>query len=193
VSGDEDWLRKMYPLAKRSIDYCIRTWDPKARGILEEPHHNTYDIEFWGPDGMCTSFYLGALAAMSELARDAGKPEHADRYLELGEKGAAYLDKHLWNGTYYEQKVTYRGLKDRSFARMVDKVTAKSGEVEKLLKREGPKYQYGSGCISDGVIGSWMAAIYGIDSPLSRRRVRHNLKAIFEHNFKPDLRDHACT
>ncbi len=39
----------------------IGVWDPKGKGVLEEPHHNTYDIEFWGPDGMCTSFYLGAL------------------------------------------------------------------------------------------------------------------------------------
>ncbi len=193
ISGDEAWLKRMYPLAKRSIDYCIRTWDPKGKGILEEPHHNTYDIEFWGPDGMCTSFYLGALAAMVELSKDAGKSDNAERYAALSKKGAAYLDKHLWNGSYYEQRVTYRGLKDKSFARLVDKVNAKSGEVERLLKREGPKYQYGSGCISDGVIGSWMAAIYGIDSALSRRRVRRNLKAIFEHNFKPDLRNHACT
>src|SRR6266480_934979 len=54
ISGDLDWLKKMYPLAKRSLDYCIRTWDPDHRGGLFEPHHNTYDIEFWGPDGMCT-------------------------------------------------------------------------------------------------------------------------------------------
>ena len=26
--------------------------------MVEEPHHNTYDIEFWGADGMCTSFVL---------------------------------------------------------------------------------------------------------------------------------------
>lgn len=193
ISGDKDWLKRMYPLTKRSMDYCIRVWDPRGRGVLEEPHHNTYDIEFWGPDGMCTSFYLGALAAMAELSRDVGKPTNAERYEELGKKGAAYLDRHLWNGSYYEQRVTYRGLKDKSFAKLVDKVTARSGEVDRLLKREGPKYQYGTGCISDGVIGSWMAAIYGIDSPLSRRRVRRNLKAIFEHNFKPDLRSHACT
>ena len=193
ISGDAGWLKRMYPLVKRSMDYCIRTWDPKEKGVLEEPHHNTYDIEFWGPDGMCSSFYLGALAAMAELSRDVGKPDSASRYEEIGRKGAAYLDKHLWNGTYYEQNVTYRGLKDKSFARLVDKVNAKSGEVEKLLKKEGPKYQYGSGCISDGVIGSWMAAIYGLDSPLSRRRVKRNLKSIFEHNFKDDLSDHACT
>ena len=193
ISGDENWLKRLYPLSKRSMDYCIRTWDPRGRGVLEEPHHNTYDIEFWGPDGMCTSFYLGALAAMAELSRDVGKPDNAGRYEELGKRGAAYLDRHLWNGSYYEQRVTYRGLKNKSFAKLVDRVNAKSGEVDRLLKREGPKYQYGSGCISDGVIGSWMAAIYGIDSPLSRRRVRRNLKAIFEHNFKPDLRNHACT
>ncbi|HIG18490.1 MAG TPA: hypothetical protein EYQ31_15080 [Candidatus Handelsmanbacteria bacterium] len=55
ICGDRKWLKRMYPLARRSIDYCIRTWDPRGRGVLEEPHHNTYDIEFWGPDGMCTS------------------------------------------------------------------------------------------------------------------------------------------
>ena len=61
IYGDNEWLKKMYPMVKKSLDYCITTWDPKNKGVIEEPHHNTYDIEFWGPDGMCTSFYLGAL------------------------------------------------------------------------------------------------------------------------------------
>jgi uncharacterized protein (DUF608 family) len=64
ISGDNDWLRKIYPVVKTSMDYCIETWDPKNKGVIEEPHHNTYDIEFWGPDGMITSFYLGALTAI---------------------------------------------------------------------------------------------------------------------------------
>ena len=51
------------------MDYCIRVWDPWRKGVLEEPHHNTYDIEFWGPDGMCTGFYVGALMAMAKLAK----------------------------------------------------------------------------------------------------------------------------
>ncbi|HET9824593.1 MAG TPA: GH116 family glycosyl-hydrolase, partial [Chitinophagaceae bacterium] len=46
ISGDNDWLRKMYPMVKASLDYCIRTWDPGNKGVIEEPHHNTYDIEF---------------------------------------------------------------------------------------------------------------------------------------------------
>ncbi|HEY2726094.1 MAG TPA: GH116 family glycosyl-hydrolase, partial [Parafilimonas sp.] len=55
ISGDNEWLKKMYPMVKVSMDYCIRTWDPRRKGAIEEPHHNTYDIEFWGPDGMHTS------------------------------------------------------------------------------------------------------------------------------------------
>ncbi|MCZ6635485.1 MAG: GH116 family glycosyl hydrolase, partial [bacterium] len=193
ISGDRDWLKKMYRLSKRSLDYCIRIWDPKHTGVLQEPHHNTYDIEFWGPDGMCSSIYLGALAALGQLARDVGKPEDAPFYEDLAKKGAAYLDKRLYNGEYYYQKVNYKGLEDKSFERFVAKVNRNSNEVDKLLKKEGPKYQYGTGCISDGVIGAWMARIYGIQSPQNRARTRRTLKAIFQYNFKPDLSDHACT
>ena len=42
-------------------------------GVVEEPHHNTYDIEFWGPDGMCSSFYLGALRAASLMGAALGE------------------------------------------------------------------------------------------------------------------------
>ncbi len=63
--------------------------------------------------------------------------------------------------------------------------------MQQLLKREGPKYQYGSGCLSDGVIGAWMARIYGIETPLARKNVRSTLQSIFKHNFKTDLSQHA--
>ncbi|MBI3945994.1 MAG: hypothetical protein HY321_08750 [Armatimonadetes bacterium] len=193
ISGDREWLARLYPLARRSLDYCADTWDPDRRGVLVEPHHNTYDIEFWGADGMCSSIYLGALAAMAALARDLGRPEDAAPYQELAERGARYLDQHLFNGDYYEQKVAHAGLRDTSFAEQIAKADDGRSEVLRLLRAEGPKYQYGSGCLSDGVIGAWMARIYGIETPQSRARVRKNLRAIFRHNFKPDLSEHACT
>ena len=190
-SGDLEWLNKMYPLAKRSLDYCIRTWDPDHRGALFEPHHNTYDIEFWGPDGMCTSLYLGALSAFTQMAKAVGRPQEAQPYEELAERSAAFMDEQLFNGEYYEQKVQYADLRNRSFADMVAQVDASSSEMQKLLKREGPKYQYRTGCISDGVIGAWMARTYGIETPLKRENVRSALKAIFQYNFKTDLSEHA--
>ena len=56
------------PKLKLSMDYCINTWDPDHTGTLMEPHHNTYDIEFLGADGMGTSYYLGALEAFMEMS-----------------------------------------------------------------------------------------------------------------------------
>ncbi|HET6181020.1 MAG TPA: GH116 family glycosyl hydrolase [Candidatus Sulfotelmatobacter sp.] len=191
ISGDSDWLKKMYPLAKCSLDYCIRTWDPDHRGALFEPHHNTYDIEFWGPDGMCTSIYLGALSAFSAMARATGQSADAEFYEALAQRCARFMDEELFNGEYYQQKVQYEGLRNDSFVRMVAQVDERSGEMQRLLKKEGPKYQYGSGCISDGVIGCWMAHAYGVDTPLSRDHVHSTLQAIFKHNFKTDLAQHA--
>ncbi len=191
ISGDTAWLKKMYPLAKRSLDYCIRTWDPDRQGGLFEPHHNTYDIEFWGPDGMCTSIYLGALSALSQMAEAAGQTEDAKSYRDLANRCARFMEEQLFNGEYYQQKVQYLGLRNTSFASMVAGVDEHSSEMQKLLKREGPKYQYGSGCLSDGVIGAWMARIYGIETPIARDQVRKTLQAIFNHNFKTDLSQHA--
>jgi uncharacterized protein (DUF608 family) len=191
ISGGLDWLKKMYPLAKRSLDYCIRTWDPDHRGGLFEPHHNTYDIEFWGPDGMCTSIYLGALSAMWQMAGALGQTEEAAFYGDLAHRCARFMEEQLFNGEYFQQKVQYMELRNTSFATMVAQVDNASSEMQKLLKREGPKYQYGSGCLSDGVIGAWMARNYGIDTPLNQEMVRQTLRAIFKNNFKTDLSQHA--
>jgi uncharacterized protein (DUF608 family) len=193
ISGDRAWLERLYPLARRSLDYCIARWDPERRGGLFEPHHNTYDIEFWGPDGMCGSIYVGALSAMAELAHALGKPEEAVPYAELAQRAAQFMDIELFNGDYYQQNVMWESLRDTSFAEQIADVNDSSSEILQLLKAEGPKYQYGSGCISDGVIGAWMSRFYGVDTPLKNTHVQSTLAAIFRYNFKPDLSDHAST
>ena len=188
VCGDTEWLSRLYPQAKRSLDYCIAAWDPDRRGLLFEPHHNTYDIEFWGPDGMCSSIYVAALSALGLLARQLGKSDEAASYEELAAHGAALMDTTLFNGEYYQQNVAWEGLRDQSFRERMQGV----GETAQILQAEGPKYQYGSGCLSDGIIGAWMASIYGLATPLTGDHVRSTLGAIFRYNFQSDLSDHAC-
>jgi uncharacterized protein (DUF608 family) len=191
ISGDTDWLKRLYPLAKRSLDYGISTWDPNHLGALFEPHHNTYDIEFWGPEPMCSNIYLGALSAMAQMANAVGQQSDSKFYGELAQRTAGYIDEHLFNGEYYQQHVQYEGLRDKSFAKSIADVNEHSSEMQQLLKREGPKYQYGSGCLSDGVIGVWMARMYGIETPLEQKNVRSSLDSIFRNNFKTDLSEHA--
>jgi len=193
ISGDAEWLRRLYPRARQSLEFCIRAWDPDRKGALFEPHHNTYDIEFWGPDGMCTTVYIGALSAMVAMAEALGEKKDRGEYQDLARRGARFIEKHLFNGEYLEQKVQFRGLRDTSFVDLIEgrKKPSDSPHLLQLLKKEGPKYQYGKGCLSDGVIGAWMATIYGIETPVKRDMVRKNLRSIYRYNFRRSLADHA--
>jgi uncharacterized protein (DUF608 family) len=189
ISGNSEWMGKMYPMVKSSIDYCIRTWDPRHKGVIEEPHHNTYDIEFWGPDGMHVSFYLGALSAFIEMGNYLKKDIAA--YEQLLAKGKQYMEKELYDGEYFVQKIQTSGLNAS------DPATAKSfgGEYSKeaveLLQKEGPKYQYGTGCLSDGVLGAWIARMCGLKDPVDAQKIKSHLLAVHKYNLKENLIDHA--
>lgn len=170
ISGDNEWLRKMYPLVKTSMDYCIRTWDPRHKGVIEEPHHNTYDIEFWGPDGMHSSFYIGALAAISAMGKFLGKD--VTLYEDLATKGKAFMEKDLFDGEFFIQKIQYAGLTAPNPVEASAKSIGGdySDEARKLLQKEGPKYQYGTGCLSDGVLGSWIARMCGLQDMVDAKK-----------------------
>lgn len=189
ISGDTEWLRRLWPNVRRSLDYCIRTWDPERRGWLEEPHHNTYDIEFWGPDGMCTSFYLGALKAATLMGAALG--EEVSGYAELLARGVRRMEDELFDGEYFIQKIEWKNLKASDPTEMNSMVGRYSPEAQALLAQEGPKYQYGTGCLADGVLGCWLAAVCGVGDVVDRTRVTRHLEAVHRHNLKRDLSGHA--
>ncbi len=191
TSGNTEWLKSLWPSVKQSMDYCIQKWDPKGKGILEEPHHNTYDIEFWGPNGMCTSFYLGALTACVKMGEELG--QDVSQYKQLFEKGKKYMENELYNGEYFIQKIVWEGLEAD------DPVKASAGqwnsnyseEASLLLQQEGPKYQYGNGCLSDGVLGCWIGQMCGLDNFIDQEKIKNHLLSIHKYNLKFDLSDHV--
>lgn len=69
--------------------------------------------------------------------------------------------------------------------------TSYSEEALKLLNEEGPKYQYGKGCLSDGVLGMWMASVCGLPEIIDQEKVTSHLAAVYKNNFKSNLIDHA--
>jgi len=190
ISGDTGWLKKIFPKVKGSLDYCIEVWDPEHIGVLIEPHHNTYDIEFWGPDGMCTSFYLGALSAYIRMANALGQP--VQLYQTLLDNGRQYLEDKLFNGEYFYQRTQWEGLKaENPVEALASRVgTGYFNEAYELLKQEGPKYQYGTGCLSDGILGMWIASVCGLEEPVDQEKVADHLLAVYKYNLKHDLRDH---
>ncbi len=178
ASRDTDRLRSLWPKALKALEYCIRVWDPEERGVFREPHHNTYDIEFWGADSMCSSFYLGALRAVCEMGRALG--EDVERYEDLYRKGREYVETGLWNGEYFYQNTEWKTLN-----------TPFDAKGDSLLERMGPKYQYGTGCLSDGVCGAWLAKACGLGDILDREKTLSHLLAVYKYNLRRELWDHA--
>ncbi|HNT19712.1 MAG TPA: GH116 family glycosyl hydrolase [Saprospiraceae bacterium] len=189
ISGDETWLEKMFPLVKKSLDYCIETWDPERKGTIEEPHHNTYDIEFWGSDGMHNSFYIGALQAIIRMGQALNRD--MKDYESLLARARDYMENKLYNGEFFIQQVQVEGLKAPNPATVQSFGGEYSREALELLQKEGPKYQYGSGCLADGILGIWIARMCGLEDILDKNKIKSHLVAVHKYNLKSDLSTHA--
>jgi hypothetical protein len=189
INGNTEWLKTLWPKARKSLDYCIATWDPDRKGWVQEPHHNTYDIEFWGPDGMCTSFYLGALQAAALMGKALG--EDVAEFSKILEKGLAGMEKDLYDGEYFIQKIQWKDLKAKDPTQAMTMGGGYSPEARAILEKEGPKYQYGAGCLSDGVLGSWMAMVCGVGQVVDAKKIASHLKSVHKYNLKLDLSTHA--
>jgi len=189
ICGSTQWLRQLWHKVKQSLDYCIETWDPGHKGILEEPHHNTYDIEYWGPDGHCSSFYLAALKAAIRMGKVLG--DDVELYTDLFRKGQKYVNEQLFNGEYFYQKIQWQGLQADNPTQVKSIAANYSPEALELLQKEGPKYQYGKGCLSDGVLGVWMAWAGGLDDILDEKKIASHLRSVHKYNLKKNLSQHT--
>ena len=177
ISGDDDFLRRVWPAMKQAMAYTWRHWDPDRDGVMEGVQHNTYDIEFWGPNSMLGSYYLAALRAMEQIAVFFGEREPAVEYRRVYDSGRAWLDAQLFNGEYYEQQVNPHAPRDP--------LGPGGGPAD-----EEPPYQYGPGCLADQVIGQWYAAMLGLGYILDPAHVKQTLRAIFRYNWVTDLHAH---
>ncbi len=189
IAGDTDWLKKLWPKVRQSLDYCINTWDPDRKGLVQEPHHNTYDVEFWGPDGMCGSIYAAALYAAVQMGRALG--DEVSDYRDLYPKARKALETDLFNGEYFIQKIQGEGLRAGDPLKTPTWICIYPEDQIDLLKKEGPKYQYGKGCLSDGVLGAWLAEVCGLGTVLDPKKITSHLKAVYKYNLKNDLSEHT--
>jgi non-lysosomal glucosylceramidase len=170
--GDDEWLRKIWPKVKIALEYAWKQWDADKDGVMEGVQHNTYDIEFHGPNTMMGSFYLGALRAAEEMARHLGEKEKADEYRKVYESGKAWMDKNLFNGEWYRQEVR------------------PGGKQTDVPIESWPNYQYGEGCLSDQLIGQWYARILALGDLFDPEHVKKTMESIFKYNWKSDMSEH---
>ena len=197
-SGDDEWLRKIWPGVKRALEFAWtgsgeitedrfkfqanqNAWDPQKTGLLSGKQHNTYDISFYGPSSMTTSLYLAALKAGAEMALAMGERKKAKEYESVYLKGNNIASDSLWNGEYFIQIV-------------VDNPDDEEGKIPDdpegfLQNNTFPKYQYGDGCLADQLLGQYLAFNAGLGYVLNEEKVRGAVSSVYKHNFINPLRN----
>ena len=162
-SGDDSFLREVWPAAVRALEYAFGAWDSDGDSVLDSEQHNTYDIEFHGPNSLTNSVFFAALEAAARLAEHLGETERAAGYRERAAVGSRRMDELLWNGEYYGQA---------------------------LDDLDAHRYQYGTGCLADQVFGQFLAHVTGLGYVLPEEHVRSAIRAVHGHNFRRDLSEH---
>jgi len=163
ISGDDEWLKKIWPKVQLALEYVWEDWDKDKIGVLHGMQHNTYDVEFYGPNPMLTCYYLGALRAGSEIAKFMGENDKSKEYMEIYRKGKKWVDENLFNGEYY---------------------------IQNYDPKHGKLNQIGSGCLIDQLIGQQLARITGLENFLDPANIVTTLKSIFKYNWKLNMREH---
>lgn len=162
-SGDDEFLREVWPAASRALDFAFDEWDSNGDDVLDSKQHNTYDIEFYGENSLSNSVFFAALHAGAKLAEHLGDTDKAARWLAAAERGSARMDELLFNGEYYEQKID---------------------DIDEV------RYQYGTGVLSDQLFGQYLAHVTGLGHVLPAAHVQSAIAAVFRHNFRDDLSRH---
>ena len=183
LSGDRKFLEEFWPKAKRALEFAWIEggWDANRDGVLEGVQHNTYDVEFYGPNPLCTIYYLGALRASEEMARALQDQASTTEYRRLFESGRHWLDANLFNGEYYIQRI--EGRPENSIAKGL---RGNAGADDP----EHPQFQVGKGCLIDQLLGQYLAEVCGLGTLIDSQHLEKALNSIYRHNHKAHLYDH---
>jgi len=191
LTGDREWLHRIWPKAKKALEFAWIPggWDEDRDGVMEGCQHNTYDVQFFGPNPLTGILYLGALRACEEMAREVGDNAAAGEYQRLFRKGSAWIDDNLFNGEYYVQKIQGRPPTGIAEGLMVFETDPNLPGATAVRDTNNPINQMGEGCLGDQLFGQELAHVAGLGYLLDREKIHKTLESIHRYNFKRALGD----
>ena len=178
ICGDDEWLKAMWPNVRKALAFAwIRPedwtwnarwrkggWDVGKSGLMDGEQHNTMDVNYYGPNPQMGFWYLGALRAAEEMAKATGDAAFAKECREIYEKGTKRIDEELFNGDYYEQRITEG-----------------HGDLP---------YQLGRCCLVDQLVGQQMAHLWDLGDLAKKDNLKKTCESIMRWNFLPDFTRH---
>ena len=178
LSGDFAFLSANWPRVKKVLEYAWiqKGWDGNQDGVMEGSQHNTMDVNYFGPNPQMGFWYLGALRAGEEMAKAMGDRAFEKKCRRLFRSGSQWMDAHLFNGEYYEQKIT-----SPSSFEFLDLENSDT---------EIPPYQLGKGCLVDQLVGQYMAHICNLGYLAEKDHIRTTMQSVMKYNFVRDFSRH---
>ncbi len=150
--GGIAYLEQHWPAVRRLFEYIEARWHTQGDGILRGAQPTTFDRPLTGANMFIGSLWLAALRAVAKGAGIVGDTSMSGVAADLSATAAAGYDTLLWNGEYYEQ---------------VD---------------PAPEADYGSGCLTDQLVGQWWAHQLGFGHVLPADHVTTALRSILRYN-----------
>jgi len=165
TSADGGFLRENWPRIRQVLEYQIGkdaelSEDGEPDGVLITSQHNTYDIDFYGPNTMVGSMYLASLLAGARMAERVGDETSAKRYRRLYRSGRQKSEATLFNDEYF---------------------------VQRIPEGDRHPYQYGTGCLSDQLFGQTWARLLDLGTVYDEGMIGSALASIYRHNFVPEV------
>lgn len=176
--GDHEYLKNNWEQIKKVLSYAWieKGWDGNEDGVMEGSQHNTMDVNYFGPNPQMGFWYMGALRAAEEMALAMKDKVLAKKCRTLFEKGSLWMDENLFNGEYYEHKITH----PKTFEYL--DMNASGVEI--------PRFQLGPGCLVDQLVGQYMAHICGLGYLGKKENIRTTLQSILKYNYVEDFSRH---
>jgi len=165
-TGDQNYLREMWPSVVKGIDYILTERDadknlmPDMEGIM-----CSYDnFPMYGLASYIQSQWLAAMKLTSEAALIMKDQKTYALTLDILEKGTALMNQKLWNGSYYSLSNDYSG------SRGEDK-----------------------GILTDQIIGQWVAHQTGMGYLFPKENVSKSLETIISKSYFTNFGLRNCT
>lgn len=155
-TNDINYMKEMWPTIVKGINYILTKRD--TNGDMMPDMHGimcSYDnFPMYGLASYIQSQWIAALRMASIVAVDMGDKTLAKKYANIAKKGSELMDQKLWNGSYYNLSNDYTGNKG------ID-----------------------NGCLTDQLIGQWVAHNAGIGYLFDRQKVQKTLQSIMQKSF----------
>jgi len=176
LCGDNSFLERYWPSCKAALSFAWteRGWDGNCDGVMEGSQHNTMDVNYFGPNPQMQFWYMGALRAAEKMALVMKDKVFACKCADLFREGSAWTEANLFNGEYYEQKIT-------------------DPQTFEFLPEDSefiPPFQLGKACLVDQLVGQYMAHICGLGYLGDKDHILTTLHSIMKYNFVNDFSQH---